>query len=124
METFKEFTFEAAHQLQPYSGLHGHSFKVGVHLSGDPDPVYGWSANLYEVEKRVEAVRSKLDHRYLNDVDGLSIPSLENVARWIWDELKPAFPSLDRIEVKRGPEGQAEGCVYRGPGWRQQQQAA
>lgn len=123
METYKEFTFEAAHQLQPYSGLHGHSFKVGVHLNGDPDPVYGWSANLYEVEKSVEAVRGKLDHRYLNDVEGLSIPSLENVARWIWDELKPSFPSLDRVEVRRGPDGQAEGCVYRGPQIRHKQAA-
>jgi len=123
METFKEFTFEAAHQLQPYSGLHGHSFRVGVHLHGDPDPVFGWSANLYEVEKSIEGIRQKLDHRYLNDVEGLSIPSLENVARWIWEELEPVFPTLERVEVKRGPEGQAEGCVYRGPVRRQQQAA-
>ncbi|TIM67488.1 MAG: 6-carboxytetrahydropterin synthase, partial [Mesorhizobium sp.] len=26
VETYKEFTFEAAHQLQPFSGLHGHTF--------------------------------------------------------------------------------------------------
>ena len=119
METYKEFMFEAAHQLQPYSGLHGHSFKVGVHLIGEPDPVFGWSANLYEVEKSIEVLRQKLDHRYLNEIDGLDTPSLENLARWIWEGLETDFPTLDRIEVKRGPEGQAEGCVYRGPAQRQ-----
>ena len=69
METYKEFTFEAAHKLEPYSGLHGHSFKVSVHLVGEPDPVYGWAANLYEVEKQIDEIHKILDHTYLNDIE-------------------------------------------------------
>ncbi|MBE1205137.1 6-pyruvoyl trahydropterin synthase family protein [Aminobacter carboxidus] len=114
IETFKEFTFEAAHQLQPYSGLHGHSFQVSVHLVGDPDPVFGWPANLYELEKQIELLRKTIDHTYLNDIEGLAVPSLENVARWIWDRLEPQFPQLDRVAVRRGAQGQAEGTVYSG----------
>ena len=114
IETFKEFTFEAAHQLPPFSGLHGHSFRVGVHLSGAPDPVFGWPANLYEVEQRIEMVRKILDHKYLNDIDGLAIPSLENIARWIWEQMENEIPQLDRVTVARGPDGQVEGTVYRG----------
>ncbi|MDR7222970.1 6-carboxytetrahydropterin synthase [Aminobacter aminovorans] len=114
IETYKEFTFEAAHQLQPYSGLHGHSFQVSVHLVGDPDPVFGWPANLYELEQQIEVVRMILDHKYLNEIEGLSVPSLENVARWIWDKLEPQFPQLDRVAVRRGAQGQAEGTVYNG----------
>ncbi|CAN0655242.1 6-carboxytetrahydropterin synthase [Nitratireductor aquimarinus] len=112
METYKEFTFEAAHKLEPYSGLHGHSFKVSVHLVGEPDPVYGWAANLYEVEQQIAVVHKTLDHTYLNEIDGLSVPSLENLAKWIFDKLSETTLTVDRVEVKRGPDGQAEGCVY------------
>ena len=114
IETLKEFTFEAAHQLPPFSGLHGHSFLVQVLLRGEPDPVYGWSHNLYEVEKVVEKVRLKVDHTYLNDIEGLEHPSLENVARWIWGQLSTELDGLDRVVVRRGPDGLAEGCTYSG----------
>jgi 6-pyruvoyltetrahydropterin/6-carboxytetrahydropterin synthase len=110
-ETFKEFTFEAAHQIPPHSGLHGHSFKVVLFLQGEPDPVFGWSHNLYDVEAAVEQVKRQLDHKYLNAIDGLEIPSLENVARWIWQELDSRLVGLDRVVVSRGFEGSGEGCT-------------
>jgi len=114
METFKEFTFEAAHQLPPFSSLHGHSFKVQLVMRGEQDPVFGWVANLYEVEGKVAALRATLDHTYLNNIEGLENPSLENVACWIWAKLKPELTGLDRVMVRRGSEGDAEGCTYRG----------
>ncbi|UUP18080.1 6-pyruvoyl trahydropterin synthase family protein [Nitratireductor thuwali] len=114
VETYKEFTFEAAHELPPYSGLHGHSFKVRIALTGEPDPKFGWSANLYEVERKIEEIHKTLDHGYLNQVEGLSVPSLENIAAWIWHKLHADLPAMSEVAVSRGPDGQAEGCVYRG----------
>jgi 6-pyruvoyltetrahydropterin/6-carboxytetrahydropterin synthase len=116
METFKEFTFEAAHKTEPFEGLHGHSFRVRVVLTGPTDPVYGWSHNLYEIEASVESVRKRVDHKYLNDVEGLSVPTIENVAMWLWRQLDALLPGVDRVEVSRGASGHAEGCVYRGEG--------
>ncbi len=110
-ETFKEFTFEAAHQIPPHSELHGHSFKVVVFLQGESDPVFGWSHNLYEVETAIEQVKSQLDHKYLNAIHGLEVPSLENVARWIWQELDTRLAGVDRVVVSRGFEGSVEGCT-------------
>jgi 6-pyruvoyltetrahydropterin/6-carboxytetrahydropterin synthase len=114
MELFKEFTFESAHQVPPYSGIHGHSFMVEVFLRGKPDPVYGWATSLTDVESHIEAVREDLDHKYLNDVEGLAVPSLENLAQWIWRRLDNVLPGLDRITVRRGSAGNGEGCIYRG----------
>src|SRR5690349_6015479 len=114
IESFKEFAFEAAHQLPPFSGLHGHTFKVTIFLKGEPDPEFGWSHNLYEVDEAVTVVKRQLDHRYLNEIEGLSAPSLENVARWIWDRLDRSLEGLDRIVVRRGVDGDAEGCTYSG----------
>lgn len=114
VETYTEFMFEAAHALPPHEGLHGHSFKVRVHMAGPPDPTFGWPVNLYEVEQHVEVLRKRLDHKYLNDIEGLSAPSLENVAKWIWTELHDKVERLSHVAVSRGADGQAEGCIYRG----------
>jgi len=42
------------------------------------------------------------------------VPSLENVAAWIWNRLDKVLPGLDRVLVRRGMEGSGEGCCYRG----------
>ena len=114
LETYIEFCFEAAHTTPPYPHPHGHSFRAQVVLAGTPDPYYGWSHDLREVEPVIEALRQELDHKYLNDIPGLTMPSLENVARWIWNRLDGAIEGLDRISVRRGVEGHAEGVTYRG----------
>jgi 6-pyruvoyltetrahydropterin/6-carboxytetrahydropterin synthase len=114
VETLKEFTFEAAHQVPPYSGVHGHSFMVEVVVTGIPDPVFGWAASLTDFEPQIEALRRDLDHKYLNEIEGLAVPSLENIASWIWRRLEQAVPGLDRITVRRGAPGHGEGCTFRG----------
>ena len=113
-QTYKEFGFEAAHQTPPFSGLHGHSFLVKVFLTGTPDPVFGWTHNLLELEPVIDCVRSELDHRYLNDIEGLSVPTLENVARFIWQRMDSRVSGLERVEISRGQPGQSEGACYAG----------
>ncbi len=111
-ETFTEFTFEAAHQTPPHSMLHGHSFRVTVYLRGEADPVFGWSHNLDEVEGELRALKQRIDHKYLNDIPGLEVPSLENLTRRIWHALDARMPGIDRVMVRRGLDGQTEGCVF------------
>lgn len=108
-ETFIEFTFEAAHKLPPFAELHGHSFKVVLYLRGKPDPVYGWSHNLYEVEEIIADVKREVDHTYLNEI--IEAPSLENVAQWLWQRFDPKIPGLNRLVLSRGRDGSAEGCI-------------
>lgn len=114
LETFIEFTFEAAHQVPPFSGVHGHTFKAVVYLTGERDPVFGWTHNLYDLEEVIGNLRKQLDNRYLNEIEGLEVPSLENVAAWIWHRLDPQVSGLDRVVVRRGVEGASEGCCYSG----------
>jgi 6-pyruvoyltetrahydropterin/6-carboxytetrahydropterin synthase len=115
IETYKEFSFEAAHKVPPYSDVHGHSFRVCVSIHGEPDATYGWSANLYEVETQIEKLQGEIDHRYLNDIEGLEMPSLENLAKWLFDKFDGHIHGLESIHVSRGASGQAEGCIYRRP---------
>ncbi len=114
LSTYKEFAFEAAHQTPPFSGLHGHSFRVEITLGGEPDPVFGWSHNLYDVDPIVDGLRRELDNRYLNDIEGLAVPTLENVARWIWTRLEVHIDGLECVSVRRGNPGSSEGVSYVG----------
>ncbi|MGE0225895.1 MAG: 6-pyruvoyl tetrahydropterin synthase family protein [Acetobacteraceae bacterium] len=121
LETFVEFTFDAAHQIPPFSTVHGHTFRATVYLTGERDPRFGWTHNLYDVAPAVESVKNRLDHCYLNDIDGIGTASLENLTVWIWTELDKALPGVDRVMLRRGLPGAEEGCCYSG---RAQRQAA
>ena len=119
MQIYKEFSFDAAHSL-PYFGeghrnarLHGHSFRVIVVLEGEPDPATGTIMNLDDVTDAVGEARTALDHMHLNDIDGLELPTLENISRWLWARLSEPIPGLKRIEVHR--DSCREGCIYEGP---------
>jgi len=116
MEIFREFTFEAAHRL-PYvpeghkcARLHGHSYRVTVHVSGQVGAQTGWVIDFGDLKQAFAPVREQLDHRYLNEIAGLENPTSEVLARWIWQRLVGQLP-LSAVTVR---ETCTSGCVYRG----------
>lgn len=122
MEIFKEFTFEAAHRLphvpegHKCARLHGHSFRAEIHVRGPVHPELGWVTDFADIKDAFKDFYDQLDHHYLNEVEGLENPTSENLARWIWDRVRPALPGLSRVVVR---ETCTSGCVYEGedPGW-------
>jgi 6-pyruvoyltetrahydropterin/6-carboxytetrahydropterin synthase len=118
MEIYQEFSFDAAHRFPAapaghrYHGVHGHSFSARVVIAGTPDPETGFLVDFGELERACSALRESLDHGYLNDVEGLAVPSLEHIAMWIWRKLKPGFPGLCRVEVRR--DSVRHGAAYCG----------
>jgi len=118
MEIFKEFSLEAAHRLpnvppgHKCARLHGHSFRVTVHVAGPIGDTTGWVMDFADIKTAFAPIDAELDHHYLNDIPGLENPTSENLARWIWERLVPALPNLARIEIR---ETCTSGCVYRGP---------
>lgn len=116
MEIFREFTFEAAHRLpnvpdgHKCARLHGHSYRVAVHVSGDVEPDAGWVMDFGEIKKAVAPIIDQLDHYYLNEIPGLENPTSELLAKWIWQRVDDRLP-LDAIVVR---ETCTSGCVYRG----------
>lgn len=118
MELSYRFGFDAAHYFEhfvaghPNRALHGHSFQVEVALRGEADARTGFVVDFADIERACEGVRRALDHRLLNEVHGLGTPSLENLCRWIWNELAPGLPALCMVRVRRDSAGQS--CTYRG----------
>ena len=117
MEIFKEFTFEAAHRLpnvpagHKCARLHGHSFNVSIHVVGPVGGGSGWVRDFADITCAMNPVIDRLDHYYLNEIEGLENPTSETLARWIWDRVYAALPDLSEVVVR---ETCTSGCVYRG----------
>jgi 6-pyruvoyltetrahydropterin/6-carboxytetrahydropterin synthase len=117
MEIFKEFSFEAAHRLpnvpagHKCARLHGHSFRCEIHVRGEVQPETGWIMDFADIKAAFEPLHRELDHRFLNEIEGLSNPTSEILARWIWRRISPSLPGLSSIVVR---ETCTSGCIYRG----------
>jgi 6-pyruvoyltetrahydropterin/6-carboxytetrahydropterin synthase len=117
VEIFKQFTIESAHLLpnlpegHKCRRLHGHSFRIEVHVSGPVTAREGWVLDFADIGAAFKPLFEQLDHRYLNEIAGLENPTSENLARWIWQRLKPTLPALSAVVVR---ETCTTGCVYRG----------
>jgi 6-pyruvoyltetrahydropterin/6-carboxytetrahydropterin synthase len=115
-EVTKSFYFDAAHTLSGTTlgataeEVHGHSFRAEVAVEGTPDPATGMVLDLGRLDEAVAAMRKRLDHKLLNKIEGLGKPTLENLARYICQELAPVGP-ITRVTVFR--DSCNETCTYR-----------
>ena len=103
MDVFRDFSLEAAHRL-PYvpeghkcSRLHGHSFRVRIRVRGEVDPATGMVLDFADIKAAFAPLHDRLDHHFLNEVDGLDNPTSENLARWIWDHLAGCLPLAEVV---------------------------
>ena len=105
----KQFRFEASHTL-PYHGgkcarLHGHSW-IGhmvcesTELS-DHGPDRGMVTDYEDMTRAVlPLLEDVLDHWHLNDSTGLDNPTSEELARWVYHQLKPSLPLLSKVIIE------------------------
>ncbi len=113
----KSFGFEAAHWLPCFPEghkcrrMHGHSFRVDVIVEGELDPSVGYLIDFADIKRATEPLERALDHRCLNEIEGLENPTSEMVAAWIWARLKPALPMLSEVVVH---ETCTSTCHFRG----------
>jgi 6-pyruvoyltetrahydropterin/6-carboxytetrahydropterin synthase len=117
MEIFRIYHVHCARRLSalpeahPCSRLHGHSFRIEVHVSGPVDATLGWVLDFAGIDTAWQPIHAALDHRYLNDIAGLENPTSERLAIWLWDKLKSVLTGLSKIIVM---ESHDSGCVYSG----------
>ncbi|MEZ4462514.1 MAG: 6-carboxytetrahydropterin synthase QueD [bacterium] len=106
MKIWREFTFEAAHRLprvpdgHKCGRLHGHSFRARIELEQPVDADTGWTMDFGDLERICRPTIDRLDHRYLNEIDGLENPTSENIASWMWTQLTPLLHGLSSITIQ------------------------
>jgi 6-pyruvoyltetrahydropterin/6-carboxytetrahydropterin synthase len=109
-----ETEFSAAHIIRGYNGPcsrpHGHNWKVTVEARSEVLDKIGLSIDFYELQEKTEEVIAAFDHRDINTIppfDKDLNPTSENIAHFIFDELKKILPSNVQLSyVAVGETGQ------------------
>lgn len=116
-ELTQRFYFDAAHTLkraidtESSKRIHGHTYQAEITVAGKPDPTTGMVVDLGLVRIAIEKLRSRLDHHLLDEVEGLGIPTLENLCVFILKEIDLPADLVTAVRVWR--EGQGDGCLLR-----------
>jgi len=114
----KSLHFEAAHRLpntpkgHKCRELHGHSYTCEIHITGAVDRDRGWVCDFADIKDAFAPLHAMLDHHVLNDIDGLTNPTAENIAKWVWERLTVRIDGLAAIVIHETPTSR---CVYTGP---------
>lgn len=110
MTIFRQFTFDSAHFLpnvppeHKCRGMHGHTYKLTIFMTGEPDEHLGWVMDFAVVKKIMEPILEQVDHKLLNDIKGLENPTCELLAKWLWDKVKLEIPILSKLELYETPK--------------------
>jgi 6-pyruvoyltetrahydropterin/6-carboxytetrahydropterin synthase len=115
-ELTKTFNFDAAHTLSGTTlgpiaeEVHGHSFRAEIAIEGRLDPKTGMVVDFGRLDRAIADVRKMLDHKLLNRIEALGTPTLENLARFICEQINDIGP-VTRVTVYRDSSNEA--CTYR-----------
>jgi 6-pyruvoyltetrahydropterin/6-carboxytetrahydropterin synthase len=107
----KEYAFEAAHMLPKVSEhhkchrLHGHNYKVEVELRGEiAGDGFCNNRDFADIDDQVKPIIARLDHRYLNDIEGLENPTAENIAAYLLKEINAERSIFFSVKVWETPK--------------------
>jgi 6-pyruvoyltetrahydropterin/6-carboxytetrahydropterin synthase len=118
-EISRSYSIEAAHRLphvpegHKCARLHGHSFRITLHVGGELHPKLGWIIDFADIDRAFEPLFAELDHRYLNEVPGLDNPTSEILARWVLERVH--LPNGQLTAVSVGETCNARCTVYAEP---------
>ena len=117
MQIFKDFTFDAAHFLpnvpegHKCKEMHGHTYLLTVYIEGEPDEELGWLMDFSDLKSKINPIINAVDHKLLNQIEGLENPTCERIAIWLWEKIKAQIPQLTKVKLKETP---TSGVVYCG----------
>lgn len=117
MTIFKQFTFDSAHFLphvpdgHKCKEMHGHTYRAVMFFEGDLVPHLDWVIDFGDIKSVIAPIVDSIDHKLLNNIEGLENPTCEVITIWLWNKIKPHVPQLSKIELHETP---TSGAVYGG----------
>jgi 6-pyruvoyltetrahydropterin/6-carboxytetrahydropterin synthase len=118
-ELSQTFAFDAAHTLKRQVSaqeavgsrrIHGHTYTAEVFVRGDRQADSGMVVDLAVLRAVIAGIREQLDHHFLDEVAGLSTPTLENLCVFIHERARQQIPQVSAVAVSRAA---GDRCVYR-----------
>jgi 6-pyruvoyltetrahydropterin/6-carboxytetrahydropterin synthase len=110
----KSFTFEAAHKLSntknnENNNIHGHSFSVEVFISDINNNIKlnGIILDFSIFKNKIDKIKNILDHSFLNNIQGLEYPTLENIGYWVFHKLEKDNLTISKVIVQRKSCGES-----------------
>jgi 6-pyruvoyltetrahydropterin/6-carboxytetrahydropterin synthase len=91
--------------------VHGHNYRMDVVLSGELD-ARGFVKDFAEIDAEIMPLIKRVDHRLLNEVDGLENPTAEIIAAWFFQRIK----GCESVRVYENDDCWAEVKVQRSVG--------
>ena len=118
MIVYRTFRFHSARYLPNLNDdhickqTHGHTFNLTIYIKGKINSKNGFVIDFFDIDTIIkDKVLPLIDHKLLNDIDGLKNPTSENLIKWIWVKIKNEFQSLYKIKLS---EDHGTGIIYFG----------
>lgn len=116
----RTYRFEAAHRLpllpvnHKCHNMHGHNYRVSLTVCGLVDK-RGFVMDFAELDALVMPLIARLDHKVLNEVEGLENPTAEVIATWFFERVT----NCERVRVYENDDCWAEVGIDDAGGHRQ-----
>lgn len=108
---WKDFNLDSALRLRhaptghPLAALHGHTYKLRLHLGAPLDTVMGWALDFGDVKEVFKPVFKALDHHALHDIPDLPDGDAAHLGQWVLAQARQRLVQLDRVDIF-----ETEGC--------------
>ena len=108
----RTYRFESAHYLplvpegHKCRNLHGHNYRVEIVVRGKLDK-RGFVKDFAEIDAEIMPLIKSLDHRLLNEVEGLENPTAEIIASWFFCRIS----QCESVRVYENDESWAEVAI-------------
>ena len=105
----RSYRFESAHHLphlpdgHKCKNLHGHNYRLEVVVRGRLDE-RGFVKDFAEIDAEVMPLVRQVDHKLLNDIEGLENPTAEIIAAWFLARIA----GCERVRVYENDDCWAE----------------
>src|SRR5262249_12581384 len=89
----RTYRFESAHHLpllpdgHKCKNMHGHNYRLDVVVRGTLD-ARGFVQDFAEIDAEILPLIKSVDHRLLNEIEGLGNPTAEIIAAWFFQRIR------------------------------------
>ena len=90
--------------------MHGHNYEFEVYISAFVLRDDGFVLDFWELDKKIQPIIDDIDHRCLNDIEGLENPTAEIIARWLLKRIRQAIREYENIHDSKVQVWETKDC--------------